>query len=269
MTAMDAKPVYDALEAYFKPAECTDVFSTVGLCADNTDRIRSVYTATFAGEEVFAWLRAQGASDCLLFTHHPVPQRENPEDRPPAIPEAQLRFMEQNRISLFSYHIPLDRNGEYSPGTNLARAIGARVTGEFYEQNRVKMGVLCEIDCAAARQVSARLETVVGHAAKLYPHGGEALQSNRIAIMAGGAKSTAIYEELRAGGINLFITGVTNPRVPWVGEIHKAAARSGVSLLGGTHCSTEKFALMAMNRFFERLGLPAFFIPEAPHLQEL
>ena len=42
-----------------------------------------------------------------------------------------------------------------------------------------------------------------------------------------------------------------------------------VSLVGGTHYSTEKFALIAMTRFFEGLGLECTFLPETPNFEEL
>lgn len=269
MTAsMEAGALYRALEEEFKPALCTEVFPVIGLQHHNADRVNKVWTATFAGEEVFARLEKENASDCMLFTHHPVPQRDDPAQPPPPIPPERLRFMEEHRITLFCYHIPLDRNGPYAPGMNLAKAIGAAVTGEFYEQNLVKMGVLCDTRFASQEDVAAALEGAVGHAVKLYPHA-EGLLGGRIAIMAGGARSTAIYEGLREKGVTLFLTGTTNPNIPWVAEIHKAAQAAGVSILGGTHYSTERFAPMAMTRFFGQLGIDSEFIPETPHLQEL
>jgi hypothetical protein len=39
--------------------------------------------------------------------------------------------------------------------------------------------------------------------------------------------------------------------------------------LGGTHYSTEKFACMAMTKYFEKLGLPSEFIEDAPGLADL
>ena len=82
-------------------------------------------------------------------------------------------------------------------------------------------------------------------------------------------KNTQIYEQLRDWGVNTFITGVTNPEVPWVGAIHEAAKASAVNLLGGTHYSTEKFAPMQMCRYFEAFGLPSEFLPETPRMTEL
>ena len=113
------------------------------------------------------------------------------------------------------------------------------------------------------------MERVVGHAVKLYNYAEDVLSRGRFAIMAGGAKNTQIYEQLRDWGVNTFITGVTNPEGPWVGAIHEAAKASAVNLLGGTHYSTEKFAPMQMCHYFEAFGLPSEFLPETPRMTEL
>ena len=53
----------------------------------------------------------------------------------------------------------------------------------------------------------------------------------------------------------IFITGVTNERIDWVRAAHQEARRWGVTILGGTHCSTEMFAPRALAPFFRDLGL--------------
>ena len=261
--------VYAALEQCFRPQECTDVFPVIGEQCHNTDEIAQVFTATFASDEVFAALDALDAHDCLLFTHHPAPQRSDLNAPAPAIPGRHFDWMRQRRVNLFSYHIPRDRNSEWSPGTNLARAVGLTPYEEFYEQNGVRMGLLCRSGFASLDDLADALSRVVGHGVRVYPYGGQELRDGHVAVMAGGASNKAIYAELRDKGINAFVTGVTSPAVSWVAGIHTEARENGVSLVGGGHYSTEKFAPMAMVRFFENLGLPARFIPETPNMAEL
>ena len=245
---MKSSTLYRYLEWTFQPQTCTEVFPVIGLQEDNTEEITRVYTATFASPEVFEQLERLDANTCMLFTHHPKPQRMNTADPPPQIPQKWLDFLKERHISLFTYHIPLDRNSPFSPGVNLARALGAEPYDSFFAQ---------------------AMERVVGHAVKLYNYAEDVLSRGRFAIMAGGAKNTQIYEQLRDWGVNTFITGVTNPEVPWVGAIHEAAKANAVNLLGGTHYSTEKFAPMQMCRYFEAFGLPSEFLPEAPRMTEL
>ncbi|MDL2294238.1 Nif3-like dinuclear metal center hexameric protein [Ruminococcaceae bacterium OttesenSCG-928-D13] len=266
---MKATQLYEKLDAFFKPDECTEFFPKVGLQFEGTPEIDRVYTATFTGDSVFRALRQRDARRCMLFTHHPTPQREFPGGPVRFIPEEDLALLERSQITLFSYHIPLDRNGPYSPGNSLARAIGVTPYGEFYFQDNVYMGVLCRSGVTILQQLADALQAAVGHQVKTYPYGDAALEDGRLAIMAGGASNPDIFKELREKGINCFITGVTNPAADWVAPMHEEARRQGVSLIGGTHYSTEKFALMAMVSYFESLGLPAEFLPEEPLLEDL
>lgn len=266
---MDSQLVYQALEKYFKPWECTDVFPKMGLQYHNSDSFEKAYTATFTSDEVFSVLKKANARHSLLFTHHPVPQRPHFNGPPASLTQEQVGYLKESNISLFSYHIPLDRNSLYSPGNNLARAMGVCPFDEFYFQNGVYMGVLCNSACATLEDAAAALQRAVGHRVKAHPYGGPKLKGGRLAIMAGGASNAAAIKDLADCGINLLVTGMTNPDIEWAAPVHAEAKHYGVSLLGGTHYSTEKFALIAMTDFFKDLGLEAEFIPETPKMDEL
>ena len=266
---MNYKIIYKALEDYFHPETCTEVFDSIGETFHFTDEIDKAYTACFASDEVFHKLETMGAHDCMLFTHHPRQQKDRPVENSPRVSEWAAEFMKANRINLFSYHIPLDRNSLYSPGNNLAKAIGAVPYDEFYLQNLVLMGVICNTSFRTQQEVADKLAEVVGHEVKLYPYGPDELKGGRIAIMAGGASNPDIYEELRQKGVSLFITGISTQLYDWTQRNHQAAKAAGVSILGGTHYSTEKFAPMSMVSFFENLGLPSEFIEETPMMWDM
>ena len=259
---MAAQELYQALEEEFRPWECTEVFPTIGLQFQNTDMIRKVFTATFASSEVLDQIEAQGITDCMLFTHHPVPQKEDMFKSYPPIPGKLVERLRKKRITLFTYHIPLDRISPWSPGINLAKAIGVTPYEEFYEQNQVRMGLLCNSPYTTVTQFAQAVEQAVGHPVKVYPYGDEQLINGRIALMGGGASNPNIYAELREKGINVFLTGMSNPAVPWIGRNHQEAKANGITLVGGSHYSTEKYAPMEMVRFFRGLGLEAEFLPE-------
>ena len=266
---MKAEEIYKALEEEFRPWECTEVFDTIGLQYHHTDVVHKVYTATFASEEAVAELERRGAENCMLFTHHPVPQKKDPFHEYPPIPQELVERLKARNITLFTYHIPLDRIGPWSVGINLAKAIGVTPYEEFYEQNQVKMGLLCDTPFTTVEELAAAIEAELGHPVKIYPYGDSQLKGGRMALMGGGASNPAIYEELAAKGINVFFTGMTRTDVPWIGKIHEAAKAAGVTLIGGCHYSTEKYAPMAMVKFFEGLGLEAEFLEETPQLAEM
>ncbi|SHI83654.1 Nif3-like dinuclear metal center hexameric protein [Lutispora thermophila] len=266
---MRALDIYNKLEKYFKPEQCTDVVKN-GIQYHNAEEIEKVYTATFASESVISEILMRGQKNVLLFTHHPLPQRKPPDYGPSEISRRLIMEMKENKVSLFSYHIPLDRNGVYSPGNNLAKAMGIIPYDEFYFQNNVFMGVLCNSHFATVYEAKERLEQAIDHKAKLYCYGDSYLNDGRIAIMAGGASNLDIYEYLADKGVNTFITGVTNPKkAEWIAEIHEKAKENGINLIGGTHCSTEKFACIAMLDFFRGMGLESEFIDEEPDFCDL
>lgn len=266
---MKAKELYTALEQEFRPWECTEVFSAMGLQFDHTDVVNKVYTAAFVSDEVMDQLEARNAADCLLFTHHPVPQKKDlTKDSPPPSPQLIAR-LKARRISVFNYHIPLDRVSRWSPGTNLAKALSLMPYAEFYEQNLVRMGLLCHSPYETLSQLTAAAEQAFGHKVKAYPYGGEVLKDGKVAIMGGGASNPNIYAQLREQGINVFLTGMTAQHIPWAARNHEEARKNAVSLVGGTHYSTEKYAVMEMVKFFENLGLESEFLPETPNFEEL
>ena len=208
---MPAQEIYAALEREFRPWECTEVFSTMGLQFDNTDVVHKVYTATFVSREVLEVMEGRGDTHCLLFTHHPVSQKEDlMHDSPPVAQDIVERLKARN-ISVFNYHIPLDRVSPWSPGTNLAKALGVTPYEEFYEQNQVRMGLLCHTPFTTVSQFAQRVREVLGHEIRVYPYGDEQLMGGNIALMGGGASNPNIYAELREKGINLFLTGITWP----------------------------------------------------------
>lgn len=262
-----AKKVCDELNSYFHPGDYNDPAQN-GLLVDFAQEIEKVYTATFAGSEVLGQLRARGACDCLLFTHHPRSQREEGRE-PRSFSEEELAYMKENRISHFSLHLPLDQTGPYSPGVSLARAIGATPYNVFYEENGAVMGLFCTGPWRTVHDIRQTAERTLGHPCSLYQYGDAALQDGKIAIMAGGAGETDIFPLLHREGIRLFFTGVTSPSVDWFTSSHAVARSQEISLMGGTHYSTEKFAPMAMCRYFEERGLPAEFIEETPVFSEL
>jgi putative NIF3 family GTP cyclohydrolase 1 type 2 len=265
----DAQFIYDCLEAQFKPDQITDIFPKKGLQFHNTDRIWKVYTATFANPTVIDEIIRRGDEEVMLFTHHPLPPMKQLVNGYSELSEDDIRRMKEHRITLFSYHIPLDVAGPYAPGNTLGKALGANVYDSFYPQNGADIGALCVCGLTKVSDLAERMEKLLGHPVKLYHYGSEELQGGKFAILAGCAKNPNIYQWLKEHGINTFVTGTAAPVVEWTQKNHAAAKEHGINILSGTHCSTEKFAPKEMCTFFRNLGVEAEFIDEEPNLDEL
>lgn len=265
----DAQFIYDCLAAQFKPDTVTDVFPKKGIQFHNTDKIWKVYTATFANPTVIDEVVSRGEKNIMLFTHHPTPPKKSLTQKYAILEEEYIKKLEENEITLFSYHIPLDIYGPYAPSYTLGKALGANVYDSFYPQDGADIGALCVCGLTKASELAERLEKLLGHEIRYYNYGDDELQGGKFGILAGGASNTHIYEWLRDHGINTFVTGVTAPVVEWTQNNHANAKKFGVNIISGTHCSTEKFAPMAMCEFFRNLGVESEFIDEEPNFGDL
>jgi len=265
---INANDLYAILEDFFRPQECTDIFK-LGVQYHNTDFIKKIYTSTFASVEVIEEVLSRQERDVMIFSHHPVPPKTNENNPYPEIPTNLIKRLKDSQVSLFSYHIPLDRHNPYSPSYTLALALGLSPYDTFYFQNGVKMGELCQGDYKDIDDISSELERLFGHAVKSYCYGDAKIKNNRIAIMSGCAKNLDAYTYLYKKGVNTFITGVTNKEISWVPAIHEQAKANGVNLIGGTHYSTEKFAPITLVQYFIGLGIPCEFIDEMPNMSDI
>lgn len=266
---MKAADIYRKLEEYFKPSECTDYFNKMGIQYHNSKYIKKVYTSTFASNEAISKVLQKKEKNVMIFSHHPAPPRPNENLPYPQISEDIVKKMEDSEVSLFSYHIPLDRNNPYSPSNTLAKALGLKPYDIFYKQYGVYMGVLSKSDFKNIIELKYEIEKLFNHEISFHDYGDRELINGKVAIMAGCAKKTDIYEYLKNREVNTLITGVTNPAISWVPPIHQEARINRINILGGTHYSTEKFALKALVKFFEEIGIIAEFIEEMPNLLDI
>lgn len=261
--------VYDRLEEQFKPDRVTDIFPKKGLQFDFNTKIHKVYTATFANPSVIKEILKRGETDIMLFTHHPRPPMPSLQANYAEIPEDLIEQMKERRISLFSYHIPMDAGYFYSPAYTLGEALGGNIYDFWYPQNNGLIGVLCSSGFDTITELRNKFIKVLGHKVSCTQYGGEKLIDGKFAVMPGCSKSLEAYKYLKENGVNVLVTGVTSPVVDWSKEVHEAAKANGITLLAGTHCSTEQFAPRKMCGYFQNLGLESEFIPETPNFDEL
>jgi putative NIF3 family GTP cyclohydrolase 1 type 2 len=210
--------------------------------------------------------------DILLFCHHAMGYDPTLEGFPfYNIPVGYLKKLKERRISFYVMHIPLDINGTYSTSVNLAKELQLQITGELCEYLGCKVGVICETDFMKLRDFALYVENIIGHAIKVRQYGDEIIQRKTVAVAAGGGCIDFVARELAALGINTFLTGCTRPIRSFKPnmEFHRIARKNKINLVGATHYSTEKFACMAMAKYFAELGIRAEFIDGTPSVEDL
>ena len=285
---MNAIELYQKLEEDFKLQECQDDWSNIefdlefitenfrkrymGILADNADEIRKVYTAVFPSKKIMEKILRRGEKNTMLFTHHPVDWKIKKGQSPFVnLNRELLKRLKENKISIYTLHTPLDRNGEYSTSVNFAKALGLTQMGEFAEYFGFLSGVIAKTDCKNIDEMAEKFEKTIGHKVKIWKYGAEEIKDGRVAMVAGGGNDPEILTEVAKLGINTFLTGVTYPNKDYEPslEAHRIAKKNKISMIGGTHYSTEKFACIKMTEYFEKLGISTEFIEDDPDLGDL
>jgi putative NIF3 family GTP cyclohydrolase 1 type 2 len=240
----------------------------MGVVCDFTPEVKRVFSAVFASETAMRKALASGAEDALLFVHHPAAWdiRRAPEVFQ-AMDRRLLEEFKERRIAIYNLHVPLDNYGPYSTSVRLAEAVGIRPEKAFGEYHGALAGVLGRTDYKTITELKVRFEQAVGHKVVLYAYGDDDIKGELVAVTAGGGLNETI-EAIVGAGAKVLVTGIT-AKSDHSRAAHRLAERNGVSLLGGTHYSTEKFACQALVGYFSDLGVPAEFVSDDPVREDM
>jgi putative NIF3 family GTP cyclohydrolase 1 type 2 len=187
------------------------------------------------------------------------------------IPLSLMKAMKEQQISFYMLHTPLDHYGAYATSVNLSKALGLSIIAPFCEYEKIKAGVIAKTKCQTVREFAALVERTVGHEVKLRLYGESKIKDGLVAIAAGGGSYPFAAQETADLKINLFLTGFTRPLPHFEPTLafHKIAKENKINVIGATHYSTEKFALIAMTNYFKDLGIPASFLEGKYYLEDL
>jgi putative NIF3 family GTP cyclohydrolase 1 type 2 len=238
-----------------------------GLVLDNTTEIKRVYTAVFPSERVLDYILSSGEEDVLLFTHHPMIWDWSTGGHPfRNIPEQYLQKLREKKVSYYAIHVPLDRNGQYSTTASLARALDIKIESEFFDYYGFKVGIIGKTEHQSIIQLAAKIKEAVGHPLKTYLNGPSQISNGKVALVAGGGNYPEIVEELSETDVRTYITGVTVKVATYEPSLrfHELCTEHKINVIAATHYSTEKFACIAIQKFFKGLGLPSEFVEDDP-----
>ncbi len=208
---MKAKALYKRLNKDFELDNCKDDWSRMdfneyisdnfkkrymGLLLDNTKEINSVYTAVFPSDLVINKIIEKKKEDILLVTHHPMiwDIRKTPVFQD--INKKLLMKLKERKISIYTMHVPLDKNGAYSTTINLAKALRIISEGEFYEYYGVLVGIYGKTNLNRPEELADKLSSKVGHKTKLWKYGSNEIQDQKVALIAGGGNEIDIIQEI-------------------------------------------------------------------------
>ena len=280
---MEAKKLYDRLEKDFVKPGLSDEWHgmegyeellsenfkerAMGVVCDNTENVNRVYSAVFPDDEVMEKILKDGTKDAMLFLHHPLiwDIRKSPDIFQVPKKEYLEEFAKRN-ISIYALHVPLDNYGKYSTSCTLAEAVGIKSGKAFAKYFGSLAGVIDVGGFESLNDLKNNFEKAVGHEVSLYDYG-NGIGDGRVAVAAGGGNDLGVLKEIVENGVSVLVTGVA-VKNDFSKEAHNYAKSNGISILGGTHYSTEKFACAKMCDYFKDLGLDSEFVPGKPVMED-
>ena len=251
--------------------------SGMGLMLDFAEVIEKVYTTVFLSDKVLEYVLAEGLSNAMIFSHHPTNWDIEGHGGNYAATEAYIRQLKERNIAVYVLHHPLDNFGPYATCRTLAEAIGLQIQKPGFLYGGALCGVFGTVACNTIGDLRKQFARAVGHEVSLYAYGhsddGHSdekadISGQTIAVVPGGGNEPFVLEEVIREGVTILLTGTTLLN-DHSAESHKMEQEKGITLLGGTHYSTEKFAPMAMCGYFGDLGLPAEFVEDEPKMYDI
>ncbi len=278
---MDAKTIYRCLEKDFIKKGLSDEWKglpekyttnnfkkrSMGLVFDFTKNITKVYTAVFPETTIINKILKTKETDLLLFVHHPLIWDIRKKNVFHCLSDKQIQKLKDRRISIYNLHVPLDNYSRYSTSVTLAKELGVKIDKKFALYFGAYCGVIGRVKENNIKDLKKKFETILGHKSKLYKYGSEKISENKVAVVAGGGHDKDVLRDLPKD-INVLVTGITinNNHSK---ETHVFSKQRKLNVLGGTHYSTEKFACLAMVKYFEKLGVPSSFVEGKPVMEDM
>ena len=254
---------------------------SMGLVCDNSKDINKVYTAVFPSDEVMQLILDKGETDIMLFVHHPsiwvlgqkskIPHKTDRKIVFQQMKKNLLQQFKERRISIYNLHVPLDNYGKYSTSATLAKALNMKIKKLFAPYFGGLSGVVAKTNIKTTRDLAKEIEKTVNHKVRLYSYGTNKIKNKKVAIIAGGGNLPEEIPNIAELEINTFITGVTRLNKNYEPSVkaHSLLKKFKINLIGATHYSTEKFACIAICKYFKGVGLPAEFIEGKPLLTDM
>ena len=239
-----------------------------GTVIQSSEEIDKVFTAVFPSEKVVDRIidkkeRNRGA---VLFTHHPATWDITAEKPFRAMGKEKIREMREENLSLFTLHGPLDRYGQYSTSAALATALGLNPEGGFGKENGVLNGAVCSTEIEKVEELKERLEQILGHRADIKKYGDDHL--GKVGILPGGGIKKKFLEEMVEKRTYTAVSGIT-VRNSHSEKAHRYAEEQGINILGGTHYTTEKFAMQKLCGYLDSLMVESEFIEGEPCMADI
>lgn len=238
------------LDVYLDAARDRD-YGPNGLQIEGRDEVKRIITAVSACEALS--LRAKEAGADVVLVHHGLYW-----DGQPALLKGlmlrRVRPLLEGEISLFAYHLPLDRHAELGNNILAARAFGLAEISSFAPHRGLEIGFRGRFpEPLGIAELARKCAAVYGQQPLVLGPGEAGRKVASLGIVSGGAQRD-FYAAIDAG-CDAFITGEVSE---WVTNV---AREAGVHYLAAGHYATETPGIRALGEHLaEKFGLEASFV---------
>ena len=237
-----------------------------GLMVRGEGDVERVTTCVFPSDRIVAGLEA----GTLLFSEHPL----DFADEPGFLPLSRESFdsLKQRSCGFFHAHAPLDMHPEVSPSRLCAEGVGLEALEEYFPIADGIPGGAAIIGGSglSLEGLAEAFRVFLGPEIKVHVITRPRPEAGRVAVVAGGGADAEILQASIERGCQTYVTGnaATNCRIDWVQEkvrvFRELAEETDVALIDAMHYGMEKPPQLEMVSWFQRLGLPAEFVPDGP-----
>lgn len=248
---MRTESLLQYLDGYLGTADHPDYPTALnGLQVEGSPEVSTIATAVDASLDSIRAAARLGAD--LLIVHHglfwgglrPVVGRLH----------RRLAGLLEQRIALYSCHLPLDSHAEVGNCALLARELGLDLEGRLGTYKGAEIGWWGRLPGAmTAEGLSTALADAVGREVHAIAGGPDRIET--VGVVTGGGGS--FIAEAAGRGLDAFITG------EGAHHNHFDATEYGIHVLFGGHYATEVFGVRALGEHVtERFGIASHFIDQ-------
>ncbi len=239
-----------------------------GLMFDFGESVNMVYCVTFTTGEALSEILKTADGPAMIFTHHPFDYHE--DERGLTVMDDRLILeLKKRRLCVYAIHAPLDVGQNICVSKSLAKRIGLCDPRPFFPALGGYLGMFGHMGNDSFKEMAKTVGQALNlDTVDLFDNGGK---EELVAVVAGGGDQTKILKAAIERGCSTYITGTVVHR--WNREavqkgnqdFHQLARTARVNLIGGTHYTTEKWAVQDIALFLQGKGIRACFI-EDPEL---
>lgn len=220
-----------------------------GLQVEGRDEVAHLVTGVSSCQALFERARTLDADAVLV--HHGLFWDGAPSVLT-GIQARRVRTLIHGDMSLFAYHLPLDRDARFGNNVLAAHAFGLTDLERFAEAKGLPVGFRGRFEPGiSAQELVRRCAEVYGQEPLVYDGGPETVRS--LGIISGGAQGH--LHDAIAAGLDAFVTGEVTE---WNMNV---AHESGIHYLSAGHYATERLGVRALGEHLaEHFGLRATFV---------